>query len=140
METVSKTTITVKTVVDAPIEKIWEIWTTPQHITQWNNASPDWHCPKAENNLTVGNKFVYTMASKDGAMSFDFSGIYSEIIPLSKIAYAMEDGRKVIITFEQSGEKIIVTESFDPETIHPHDVQQKGWQSILNNFKAYLEQ
>ena len=64
--------ITVKTTVKAPIEKVWKYWTKPEHITQWNNASDDWHCPTATNDLRVGGKFNFTMASKDGKMSFDF--------------------------------------------------------------------
>ncbi len=42
---VSKTVITVQAIVNAPIGKVWEYWSTPAHIMQWNSASPDWHTP-----------------------------------------------------------------------------------------------
>jgi uncharacterized protein YndB with AHSA1/START domain len=131
--------IIVKSTLNVTIEKAWDFWTQPQHIMQWNNASEDWHCPKATNDLRVGGKFNYTMASKDGTMSFDFEGEYAKIENLVFIEYHIIDGRKVIVQFEKTTDGIQITESFDPENIHPEEFQQQGWQAILNNFKKYCE-
>ena len=49
METTEITRITVETTINAPVEKVWQYWTEPKHIVQWNNASDDWHTPQAEN-------------------------------------------------------------------------------------------
>ena len=132
--------ITVETLVNASVEKIWHHWTTPASIEKWNHASDDWHCPFAANNLVVGGRFVYTMASTDGEMSFDFEGVYTEIRLNEKIKYLIIDGRKVEITFTPVGEKTKVTEIFDPENVHPAALQQAGWQSILDNFKKVAEE
>ncbi len=131
--------ITVQTIVPTSIEKAWKLWTQPEHITQWNNASDDWHCPKATNDLKVGGTFSFTMASKDGQMSFDFEGTYTNVITLSVIEYAIIDGRKVIIHFEKTEHGIQITESFEPENVHSEELQRDGWQAILNNFKKYSE-
>jgi uncharacterized protein YndB with AHSA1/START domain len=131
--------ITVQTIVPTSIEKAWELWTQPQHITQWNNASDDWHCPKATNDLKVSGAFSFTMASKDGQMSFDFEGTYTNIKPLSVIEYSIIDGRKVKILFEEKEDGIQITESFEPENVHSEELQRDGWQAILNNFKKYSE-
>jgi uncharacterized protein YndB with AHSA1/START domain len=131
--------ITIQVIVNEPIEKIWEFWTKPEHVMNWNNASDDWHCPKAENDLKNNGKFSYTMASKDGAMSFDFEGIYSNIIELKFIESTISDGRKVRISFEETKNGVEITESFDPENIHPEEFQKQGWQAILDNFKKYIE-
>ncbi len=132
--------ITVKTTVNAPIEKVWESWTQPKHITQWNNASDDWHCPKATNDLKVGGKFNYTMASKEGAMSFDFEGEYTNIKEFSTIEYQIIGGRKVIINFEETENGVVITESFEPEEVNSQEMQKSGWQAILDNFKKHTEQ
>ncbi|WP_162128491.1 SRPBCC family protein [Flavobacterium phycosphaerae] len=132
--------ITIQNTVKAPIEKVWAFWTQPEHITQWNNASEDWHTPKASNDLTVGGKFCATMASRDGAMSFDFEGTYTAIKELALIEYVIADGRKVSITFEVTPEGVDITESFDPEKVNPEEMQRQGWQNILDNFKKYTEQ
>ena len=131
--------ITVQTILKAPIEKVWELWISPEHITQWNHASADWHTPYAENDLKVGGKFKYTMAAKDGSMQFDFGGTYTEIVNHSLIAYTIDDGRKVKITFESQENGVEITEKFDPETENSEALQQQGWQAILDNFKKHVE-
>lgn len=119
---------------------MWEYWTEPQHITQWNNASDDWHTPVAENDLTVGGKFLTRMEAKDGSFGFDFGGVYDEVKLHEVISYTMGDGRKVTITFKSQGNETEVIETFDAETSNPIEMQQAGWQAILDNFKKYAEQ
>lgn len=132
--------VTVQNTINAPIEQVWEKWTTPKHIMKWNNASDDWHTPFAENDLKVGGKFKYTMASKDDTMRFDFEGVYTAISDFSVIEYEITDGRKVKITFEQNAASTKVIESFDPETENSEELQEQGWQAILDNFKKYVEE
>ncbi len=68
--------ITVEATIKAPVEKVWNYWSAPKHIVQWNNASDDWHTPRAENDLRTGGKFFSRMEAKDGSSGFDFSGVY----------------------------------------------------------------
>jgi len=131
--------ITVQSNINAPINKVWERWTSPEHITKWNNASDDWHTPYAENDLRTGGKFKSTMASKDGTMSFDFEGEYTLVNQNKDIQYVMADGRKVEVSFKETPDGVEIIESFDPETVNPEEMQQQGWQAILNNFKKYVE-
>ena len=131
--------ITVETIIAASIEKVWEFWTTPEHIVKWNNATEDWYTPYAENDLKEGGKFKYKMASKDGTMSFDLEGIYTQVIPLSAIKFTLADGRKVNVTFENKEKGVLITEKFEAETENSKELQQQGWQAILDNFKKYTE-
>ena len=131
--------ITVQTTIQASLDKIWNYWTLPEHITQWCYASDEWHAPKAENDLKEGGEFSTTMAAKDGSMSFDFGGTYNTVENKKRIEYVMGDGRKVIVVFETKDGAVVITESFDPESTHPEEMQQQGWQEILNNFKKYVE-
>lgn len=139
MDTSAKTTITVTTNVNAPIEKVWKLWTEPQHITQWNHASEDWHSPKAENDLRKDGKFNFRMEAKDGSFGFDFNGIYSNIKTNELIEYNIEGGRKVSISFNSNGTATTITEIFEAEDVNSIELQQNGWQAILNNFKKYAE-
>ncbi len=132
-------TITVHTVVNAPLQRVWESWNEPKHITGWAFASADWHVPYAENDLQGGGSFKTTMAAKDGSNSFDFEGTYTEVRPYELITYVMSDGRRVRVTFEEVDGGVSVTEVFDPEIENPLELQRTGWQSILNNFKTYTE-
>lgn len=134
-----KQKITVQTSVSAPIDKTWKYWTKPEHIINWNFATPEWHCPTAENDLRENEKFSYRMEAKDGSMGFDFEGTYNLLEPEKIIRYTMEDGRMVTVNFRQEGEKTVVEEIFDAEDTHSIEMQREGWQSILENFRSYTE-
>lgn len=125
--------------INAPLEKVWNSWTNAEDIVQWNFASNDWYCPKAENDLKVGGKLKSTMAAKDGSFSFDFTATYTKVDPMSQIDYTIEDGREVSVLFEQKGDKVIVTESFEAEDINSRDMQYEGWKAIMENFRKYVE-
>ncbi|MDQ0970215.1 SRPBCC family protein [Neobacillus sp. 179-J 1A1 HS] len=136
METSKK--IVVETTVQAPVEKVWEYWTEPTHITKWNTASEEWHTPFAENDLKVGGKFLSRMEAKDGSFGFDFGGVYDDVRLNEVIAYSLEDGRKVTINFIRQGDETKVIETFDAENSNPIEMQEAGWQAILDNFKKYV--
>ncbi len=133
--------ITVTEKVNGTVEKIWDMWTLPEHITNWAFASDDWECPDAENDIVTDGRFKTVMRAKDGSASFDFTGTYTLVDPYKRIEYTMDgdDARKVTILFEQEGEHTKITETFDPENINPAEMQRSGWQSILVNFKNYVE-
>ncbi|MCB0726200.1 MAG: SRPBCC family protein [Ignavibacteriae bacterium] len=139
MEQDNKIKITVKATVNSPVEKVWEMWTNPEHIVKWNNASDDWHTTKAENDLRTGGKFLSRMEAKDGSFGFDFEGIYDKVVPNKLIEYSLGDIRKVKVEFEDENGKTNITEIFDAETTNSVELQRTGWQAILDNFKKYTE-
>ena len=134
-----KKAITVQTVVNAPLETVWKKWTNPADIVKWNSASADWHTTRAENDVRTGGKFLSRMEAKDGSMGFDFEGVYDHVKPHERIEYSMADGRKVKVLFSVEEGKTKVVETFDPENENSMELQQEGWQSILNTFKIYAE-
>lgn len=131
--------ITIEVLIAADSKKVWDYWTKPAHITEWNFASADWQCPKAENDLRVGGKYLARMEAKDGSFGFDFEAIYDEVVDGRKITYTMLDGRQASTQFESMGSKTKVTTTFDAENQHPKEMQREGWQAILNSFKKYVE-
>jgi uncharacterized protein YndB with AHSA1/START domain len=137
--------ITINTVINAPIEKVWECWTKPEHITKWAFASDDWEAPHAENDVRTGGAFKTRMQEKGTTNGFDFNGIYTNVEEFRTIEYDMEKGpqeeknRHVKAVFETTPEGVKVTQTFDPENENPEEMQRSGWQSILNNFKKYVE-
>ncbi|TJY43972.1 polyketide cyclase [Cohnella pontilimi] len=134
-----KTRVTVQAVIQAPVEKVWRYWSEPEHITKWNQASETWHSPRSENDLRVGGKFLTRMEAKDGSTGFDFGGVYDVVKQLEQISYTLGDGRKVDITFVNQGNETKVVEIFDAESTHSIEMQQAGWQAIMDNFKRYTE-
>ncbi len=139
MTTTEKKTITIETTVNASPEKVWKVWNTPEDIIVWGTAHPDWHTPRAENDIRTGGKFLYRMEAKDGSFGFDFGGMYDEVRPNEYIEYTIGDGRKVTIEFKTTGNQVHIVETFEAETENPVEMQRAGWQAILDNFKKYTE-
>ena len=138
MNTNDKTILVAATEINAPIEKVWELWTTPEHIMQWNNLSDDWHNTKIENDLSVGGRFLFAMALKNGSFNFDFCGTYDQVKNNELIAYTLDDGRKSTVTFN-AGPVVKITETFEANQTDPVDMQQQFCQAVLNRFKRYAE-
>ncbi|WP_194767249.1 SRPBCC family protein [Tamlana sp. I1] len=131
--------ITVETTINADIVTVWDCWTKPEHITKWNFASDDWHCPKAENDLKNKGKFSWRMEAKDGSMGFDYSGTYLDVMKHECISLKMDDGRRAEIEFFEDDEYTTISETFEAEDSHSEEQQRAGWQAILENFKKYVE-
>ncbi len=131
--------ITVESMVNASAEKAWNIYHNPEHVVNWNAASPDWHSPSSENDVRVGGKFKHRMEAKDGSFGFDFEGEYSEVVPFENFSYTMPDQRKVDVQFTAEGDQTKVTVTFDPENENSHEMQRGGWQAILDNYARYAE-
>lgn len=139
MATIEKTNITVEVTIYMPVEKVWKLWTDPKHIIHWNNASDDWHTTKAENDLRPGGRFLSRMEAIDGSMGFDFTGKYDKIEQYKLIESTLDDDRKVGVSFISKGNETMLTEIFEAEQENSIELQQAGWQSILDNFKKYAE-
>ena len=133
------TQIKITASIIAPIEKVWDKWTNPEHITKWNFAVDEWQCPRAENDLKVGGKYFARMEAKDGSFGFDFEAIYNVVKQNQELTYTMTDGRKATTIFESNGSETIVITTFDAESENPVEMQQQGWQAILNNNKKYAD-
>jgi uncharacterized protein YndB with AHSA1/START domain len=140
MITTTEKIISAEVIIDAPIDKVWQLWTDPKHIIRWNYASEDWHTTWAENDFRAGGRFLSRMESRDGKHGFDFTGEYKTIEPEKLIEYTLDDGRQVEVTFISNGQKTKIRELFEAELSNPKEMQQAGWQSILDNFKKYVEE
>jgi len=140
MKALPKKFITVEADIHASVGKVWEYYTNPEHIVKWNNASDDWHTPRAENDLRSGGRFLYRMEARDGSSGFDFTGFYTDVKPLKQIAYTIDDERKVEVEFLSGGNVTPIRITFEAEQTNAVEIQKEGWQSILNNFKRYVEE
>lgn len=131
--------ISIQATVYSPLSTVWEYWNNPEHIIHWAFASDTWEAPAATNDLRVGGKFVTTMAAKDKSASFDFSGTYTAVELNKHIAYDLDDKRHVEVIFEAFADGVHITVTFEPEEENSLEMQQQGWQSILDNFRKYTE-
>ena len=130
--------ITVETFVNASIAEVWDAYTSPEDIKQWNAASSDWHTTQASVDLRVGGAFTSRMEAKDGSFGFDFAGIYTRLVQHQLIEYSVGE-RAVIVSFIPEAKGVTVRVTFDAEATHSMDQQRDGWQAILNNFTRHVQ-
>ena len=130
--------ITVEVSVNAPVAAVWQAYTNPDDIVQWNAASDDWHTTRAHVDLRVGGRFSSRMEAKDGSFGFDFEGTYTKVEPNSLLEYAFGD-RTAKVEFAEHATGVNVRVSFDSEQTHSVEQQREGWQAILNRFKHHVE-
>jgi uncharacterized protein YndB with AHSA1/START domain len=129
--------ITVSTLVTAPLTEVWRAYTSPQDITVWNAASPDWHTTKSAVDLRVGGQFSSRMEAKDGSFGFDFAGEYTKVVPHSLIEYKFGE-RVAMVEFSEATAGVTVKVTFDSESTHSEEQQRSGWQAILDNFARHV--
>jgi uncharacterized protein YndB with AHSA1/START domain len=130
--------IHIDALVPASPEVAFAAFTSPEAITRWNQASPDWHCPSASIDLRPGGKHVVRMEARDGSFGFDFEGTYEDVDAPRAVSLRIEDGRLARTTFEAVAGGTRVTTVFDPEATNPVDLQRAGWQAILDSYAAYV--
>lgn len=131
--------IKVQNTIDSSIEKVWNLWTSPEHIQKWNYAFEEWYTPYAENDLQVNGKFKYEMGTKDKSEGFDFEGIYTKLEKFRLIEYKLLDNRTGAIYFEEIGSKVKLTEVFEPTKKDSESMQKQWCQNVIDNFKKYVE-
>ncbi len=133
-------TITVEVIVARDLESVWKLWNEPEDIKAWMHASEDWECTASINEVRIGGRFVHTLAAKDGSASFDLAGMYDEVREFELLAYTLDDGRGVVVTFEEVEGDVKISEQFEVEAVNPEEMQRDGWQATLDNFKKYAEE
>ena len=131
--------IRVETTVDLPVATVWERWNNPEHVTKWYFASPDWHAPKATNDLRAGGAFSIRMEARDGSFGFDFTGTYIGVEKPTKLECRLGDGRTLDVKFSSLESRTVIVEEFEMEMTNSEERQRAGWQAILDNFKRYAE-
>ena len=133
------TKLTVETLARADLDSVWTAYSDPDDITQWNSPDPSWHSPRSRVDLREGGAFSTRMEAKDGSAGFDFEGTYTKVVPNERIEYRMSDGREAIVRFTKEPDGTRVRVDFDPESENPIEMQQQGWQAILDSFGRYVK-
>lgn len=129
--------LTIRALVSASPDRTWELYTSPAHVPAWNTAHPSWHCPRAESDLREGGRFNYRMEAVDGSMGFDFTGAWTKVQAPTALDYTMDDGRRAWCSFQPVDGGTEVTVRFEPEGTNSLELQQGGWQAILDSFARY---
>lgn len=131
--------ITFEQTISAKPERVFDAFITPDDLLQWHRASPDWTTPHAKTDPRVGGRLNIGFGDPTGEHSFDLTGEYTEVDRPERLAYTIDDGRKVVVDFHDTGDgKTHVMWAFEPEGTFPREQQREGWSSHLANLEKYL--
>lgn len=131
--------ITFEQDIPATRERVYDAFINPDDLLQWHRASDDWTTPHAETDPQLGGAFNIGFGDPAGEHSFDFTGKYTELNRPNRIAYTIDDGRRVEIDFTDADDDTTrVSWSFEPENSFPEDMQREGWAAQLANLEKYL--
>jgi uncharacterized protein YndB with AHSA1/START domain len=111
MTTDNTRTLTLNRIIDAPREKVYQCWTTPELMKRWFTPAP-WKTVEVEVDLRPGGRSLIVMEDPEGN-KYPNEGVYLEVIPNEKIVTtdALTTGWKpsgkafmvAEITFEDAG-------------------------------------
>ncbi len=133
--------LVVSSIIEAPIETVWRLFTDPIHMMQWYGSLNGWKVTLVENDLSEQGIFKSRMERNQDSELFEVMGIYEEVLPLEHLRYRLKDGRLVEVMFipilKKNRTKII--EIFESDNIHDRFTQQTQWQNSLDCFAEYVE-
>jgi uncharacterized protein YndB with AHSA1/START domain len=130
---------TISRVLDAPVGKVWTVWTEPEHYSHWFHAP----LPSVSLDVREGGSWKATMVAPDGS-EHALTGSYGEVVEHQRIVTTMDmPGRAEPVVmdfvFTDLGEqtKVALTQTCDsPEE---RDMAQGGSQMLMDSFAAYLD-
>lgn len=134
-----KELLNVSVLINKSLELVWETWNDENQMHNWLFISADYETKNPKVDLRLGGSFSYSMASKVGDFDFEYRATYTEIELFRKIAFTLVDDRKAEVLFSSEAGRTCLQISFESVVEQDNDVQIIGWQTILTNFKNYLE-
>jgi uncharacterized protein YndB with AHSA1/START domain len=147
-------TLILKRTLNAPPERAFEAWTTPEHVRQWMCPEPGMSVPLATMDLRVGGKYRIQMKTPDGEF-FTAVGVFQEVKPPERLVYTWDyekdgsgtefgevEGKTSLITVEflkhGKGTEFVLTHSRFA-TVQSRDNHAEGWGKIVESLAKFVE-
>ena len=128
----------------APIEQVFDAWTSPEVMRRWFHCEPDWDTPVAEVDLRVGGKIRIVMRKPDGT----HVGAHGEYTLIDRphrlvMTWTFEDDptneQLLELTFSESeGATTVLMVNSEISTDQRRDAQDKGWHGCLDELDRLL--
>ena len=138
-------TLHIERTVQAPVERVFDAWTSEEVLLRWWHAEVGWETSDAEVDLRVGGAVRVVMRDPAEGRDVGGGGIYTEVDPPRRLAFTWTwdgDTRQMLIEidFEEAGDATNVrfTHSllWDEEAARRHEY---GWNKLFDNLERTLE-
>ena len=122
------------------LDSVWACATEKEHIIHWYSGQDDWECTAVDQDLRVRGAFKYTLITKDKTFSRVQEGNFLRVEAPHILEYLTKDGRKVTVSFAQSGNTVMIEQIAETERNAPFEFQRRWQQKLLNNLATYAEE
>jgi len=131
---------------DAPLERVFEAWTSEEVLRRWLNGMPGWETPVAEVDLRVGGRIRIVMRDPAGGDESGATGEYTVVEPPHRLVFTWvwddQPDRPQLIELEfserEAGTTVLLTNSSIP-TEERWESQRRGWDACYDNLERVLE-
>lgn len=137
-------TLVVRKVIHATPERLFTVWTQPEHLRQWWGP-PSVTCVDAEVDLRAGGRYRIANRFPDGKVVW-IAGEFQTIEPPHKLVYtwsiepATQSAELVTVLFEPRSEgvtEVVVIHERIPDKA-ARDTHEQGWLGCLDGLEEYL--
>jgi len=138
-------TLRMERTFDAPAQRVFDAWTSPEVLRRWWHAEHDWETTLAEVDLRVGGAVRIVMRDPEKDAEYGGGGQYLEIDPPRRLVFTWYwDGnatRQVIEVDFEEGDGGVTTVRFthrdlwDEEAVRDHE---DGWSNCFENLDGVL--
>ena len=135
--------ISIRRVLNAPCEKVFEAWTRPELMARWFFAGQGW-ATKVSADVRVGGRYELTMRDTNGAEHTQF-GEYREIVPATRLVFTWNFPPLAVVDSVVTVKLVDLGPRTELELTHvlPPDPKirrshQEGWAGCLGNLELFI--
>jgi uncharacterized protein YndB with AHSA1/START domain len=129
---------------EAPVEAVFDAWTSPEVMRRWLHPAPDWGTPRADVDLRVGGTVLVVMRRPDGSQA-EARGRYTLIDRPHRLvmAWVFDDDpaneQLLELTFTESeGATTVRLLNTGISTDERRGNQDWGWRGCLDELERLL--
>jgi uncharacterized protein YndB with AHSA1/START domain len=130
---------------DAPVERVFEAWTSEEVLRRWLHGMPGWETPTAEVDLRVGGRIRIVMRDPTDGTEAGATGEYRVVEPTRRLVFTWvwddQPDKPQLIELEFSERDgrttVLMTNSAIP-TDDRLESQERGWQFCYDNLEGLL--
>jgi uncharacterized protein YndB with AHSA1/START domain len=137
-------TLRMERAFQAPVEAVFEAFTSEEVLRRWWRAGHDWETTAADVDLRVGGAVRVVMRDPHNDAEYGGGGVYTEIEPPTRLAFTWtwdDRPRETLIEVDFSERDGITTVRFthsrlwDEEALRDHE---DGWGKLFDNLEHTL--
>ncbi|MHB8233036.1 MAG: SRPBCC family protein [Solirubrobacteraceae bacterium] len=135
----------IERVFDAPVERVFEAWTSEEVLRRWIHAAPDWETPTADVELRVGGTIRIVMRDPSDGAEYGARGEYTVVEAPHRVVFTWvwDDDRdtpqliELELTEVEGATTVVMTNSAIPSD-GALKSQRRGWHLCYDNLERLL--